>query len=217
MNSSTSLRSEGTRVPRHPRLLQAVGLICGIFALTAGEPGLLNGQGKEAQPRVSLPLQAGFFNNQTALYITPEVGVDPAAPAAIVATAKQIAAAFNANFIPQNFGTLPGSSAVDDIFVFTNFVQGNVLASAPKPAGPANADTDYSPLWQISLVTWTAGRAPRALTSAAAITSAVAAGDVTVQKTPIIVECSVVFTPGGGVLPGARITGIGDSAKDGDR
>jgi hypothetical protein len=119
--------------------------------LIAAEPGLLNAQGKEALPRVSLPLQVGFFNNETTLHITPEVGVDPAAPAPTVATAKQIAAGFSANFIPRNFGTLPGSPAVDDIFVFTNLVQGNVLASTPKPAGPTNADTDYSPLWQISL------------------------------------------------------------------
>jgi hypothetical protein len=80
------------------------------------------------------------------MYITPEVGVDPNAPAAIIAAAKQVAEGFNSNFIPQNFGTLPNSPAVDDIFVFINFVQGNVLASAPHPAGPANTDTNYSPL-----------------------------------------------------------------------
>src|SRR5260221_14100934 len=94
----------------------------------------------------------------------------------------------------------------DDIFVFTNFTQGNVLASAPHPAGPTNSDTNYSPLWQVSLVTWVAGREPRVLTSQADVTTALAAGDVTVQRTPIIVECSVIFTPGGGLLPGARVT-----------
>ena len=45
-----------------------------------------------------------------------------------------------------------------------------------------------------------------ALTSQTDITNAAAAGDVTIQKTPIIVECSVIFTPGGGRLPRARIT-----------
>ena len=71
---------------------------------------------------------------------------------ALVAAAQQVAAGFNANFIPQNFASLPGSGAVDDIFVFTNFNQGNVLASAPNPAGPGNTDTDYTPLWQVNLV-----------------------------------------------------------------
>jgi hypothetical protein len=102
------------------------------------------------------------------------------------------------------------SSFLYDIFVFTNFIQGNVLASAPHPAGPTNTDTNYSPLWQISEVSWNPGRQARALTSQTDITNAVIAGDVTIQKTPIIVECSVMFTPGGGVLPGARITRDGD-------
>jgi hypothetical protein len=156
--------------------------------------------------RVSLPLQVGFFNGRIALYITPEVGVDPNAPAGVITTAKQIAVGFNANFIPQNFGILPGSSAVDDIFVFTNFTQGNVLASAPRPAGPNNTDSNYSPLWQISLVSWNSGFRGRRLTSQRAILDAATAGEVTIQKTPIIVECSVVFTPRGGLLPDARIT-----------
>ena len=163
-------------------------------------------EGRKVSPRVSLPLQVGFFDGTTALYITPEVGVDPNAPPAIIAAAKQVAIGFNSNFIPQNFGVLPGSTAVDDIFVFTNFSQGNVLASAPHPAGPNNADANYSPLWQVSLVTWNPGRQGRVLTSQTDITDAVAASDVTIAKTPIIVECSVIFTPGGGLLPGARIT-----------
>jgi hypothetical protein len=93
--------------------------------------------GRNVSARVSLPLQIGFFNGKTALYITPEVGVDPNAGPSTVAAAQQVAVGFNANFIPLNFASLPGSGAVDDIFVFTNFNQGNVLSSAPNPAGPA--------------------------------------------------------------------------------
>jgi hypothetical protein len=93
--------------------------------------------GRNVSARVSLPLQIGFFNGQTALYITPEVGVDPSAGQRTVAAAQQIAVGFNANFIPQNFASLPGSGALDDIFVFTNFSQGNVLASAPILPVPA--------------------------------------------------------------------------------
>jgi hypothetical protein len=175
-------------------------------------------EGRKVSPRVSLPLQVGFFDGATALYVTPEVGVDPAAPPAIIAAAKQVATGFNSNFIPQNFAVLPGSTAVDDIFVFTNFTQGNVLASAPHPAGPNNIDTNYSPLWQVSLVTWNQGVQGRVLTSQDDITNAAATGEVTIQKTPIIVECSVMFTPGGGLLPGARITrgnqGVGQSGDN---
>ena len=161
--------------------------------------------GRAVSASVKLPLQIGFFNGATALYITPEVGVDPNAGPAIVAAAQQVAAGFHANYVPQNFTTLPGTGAVDDIFVFTNFTQGNVLASAPNPAGPTNTNTDYSPLWQVSQVTFSPGRQGRVLKSQADILAAVAAGDVTVQKTPIIVECSVVFTPQGGLLPLAKV------------
>ena len=108
---------------------------------------------------------------------------------------------------------ISGSGAVDDIFVFTNFSQGNVLASAPNPTGPGNTDTDYSPLWQVNLVSWVKGR-PTVLTSQAAITAA-QNGFVSVQKTPIIVECSVVFTPRGGLLPLATVRE--DRAEEADR
>jgi hypothetical protein len=173
--------------------------------------------GGNVSSKVSLPLQAGFFNNEAALYITPEVGVTPGST--FTSLAQTVAKGFNSNFVPTAFGTLPGSGAVDDIFVFTNFSQGNVLASAPNPAGPANTNRDYSPLWQVSLVSWNAGHRARRLTSQADILNAAAAGDVTITKTNITVECSVIFTPGGGLLPGARITRGDDREREpnGDR
>ena len=221
MNFAGYLRREvRTKLKARKLTLRAAGLVFAGIASIGVAYGALQAQdragldsildeiaaGRKVSPRVSLPLQVGFFNGATALYITPEVGVDPNAPAAIIAAAKQVASGFNSNFIPQNFGTLPSSPAVDDIFVFTNFTQGNVLASAPHPAGPANTDTNYSPLWQVNLVSWNSGRQGRVLTSQTDITNAAADGDVTIEKTPIIVECSVIFTPGGGLLPGSRIT-----------
>ena len=200
-------------------IFRSTALAFGVLASIAIGHGTLNAQSPSVSPRVILPLQVGFFNGARALYITPEVGVDPNAPPAIIAAAHQIAEGFNSNFIPTNFGTLPNSPAVDDIFVFTNFTQGNVLASAPHPAGPANTDKNYSPLWQISLVAWNPGYQGRVLKSQAEIENAADAGEVTITKVPIIVECSVIFTPGGGLLPGAKILRDGDQRHDssGDR
>lgn len=172
--------------------------------------------GGNVSAKVSLPLQTGFFNNRTALYITPEVGVTPGS--SFTSLANTVAGGFNSNFVPTAFGTLPGSAAVDDIFVFTNFAQGNVLASAPSPAGPTNTDTNYSPLWQVNLVSWNSGRRPRTLTSQADILKAASDGEVTITKTDITVECSVIFTPSGGLLPGAKIIGDDDQfGGNGDR
>src|SRR5258708_20654240 len=145
-------------------IFRSTALAFGLLGSIGIEHGTLNAQSRSVSPRVILPLQVGVYNGARALCITPEVGIDPNAPAAVIADAHQIAEGFNSNFIPTNFGTLPNSPAVDDIFAFTNFTQGNVLASAPHPAGPSNTDTNYSPLWQISLVACNPGYQARVLT-----------------------------------------------------
>ena len=119
-----------------------------------GQNTVENGN-KPELPRVLLPLQSGFARGGTALYITPEVGVDPSAEADIIATAQAVAKGFGANFIPTNFSSLPNSPAVRNIFVFST--QGNVLSTAPTPPGPDNSNANYSPLWQVNLVTWNPG------------------------------------------------------------
>jgi hypothetical protein len=218
MSFTKWFRSESLRSPKKVGLHVALLIISIAIPFTAAKaqhdqnPATLRqilaeiAAGRQVEPRVNLTLQVGFFDGGPALYITPEVGVDPNAPASVIATAKQVAVNFNANFIPQNFGILPGSTAVDDIFVFSNFHQGNVLASSPHPAGPNNEDTNYTPLWQISLVSWNTPTQARVLTSQQQILDAESSGEVTIEKTPIIVECSVIFTPGGGQLPGSQIT-----------
>ena len=197
-----------------------------IFSLAPG--GVLPGSkvvldaasfaaGGTVTPEVSLPLQAGFFNHRPALYITPEVGVTVGS--SFDSLAQTVANGFNANFVPQAFSPLPGTAVVDDIYVFTNFTQGNVLASAPIPAGPSNNNTAYSPLWQVNLVSWNSGHQPRLLTSEADILRAKSDGEVMIipgTKTGITVECSVIFTPQGGLLPGAKITTDFDG-QGGDR
>jgi hypothetical protein len=117
-----------------------------------------------------------------------------------------VATNFNANFVPTAFGALAGTPAVDDIYVFTNFTQGNVLADVPFPAGFTNSNSAYTPLWQVNLVTWNAGKTQVPLTSQSAIQGAVASGNVTVTKSNIIVECSVIYTRFGGLLPGAKVS-----------
>ncbi|MGB8580892.1 MAG: hypothetical protein WCD47_08720 [Candidatus Sulfotelmatobacter sp.] len=158
-------------------------------------------KGSAVTSTANLPLQAGYYNHEPALYITPEVG------GAGSATAQSIAQGFNANYVPTAFNNLSDQNpAVDDIYVFTNFTQGNVLASSPHPAGYQNTDPNYAPLWQINLVAWNSGFKPRPLTSQQDVLNAQKDNEVTVTLAPIIVECSVIYTPSGGLLPGAEIT-----------
>jgi hypothetical protein len=66
----------------------------------------------------------------------------------------------------------------------------------------------------VNLVSWIKGR-PTALTSQADIATAAQNGFVSVQKTPIVVECSVIFTPRGGLLPLATVSE--ELAEEADR
>ncbi len=185
--------------------------------------------GRPVSATTTLPATIGYFGGQPAIYITPEVGVDPAASGgAFVPLAKFLAKANNSNYIPQNFATLttpPNNSAIaDQFFVFPGgaptafngtFIQPNILNSSPHPTGPNNTDIAYSPIWQINLVYFKPGRA-RLLKSSKDIADAAAAGDLLPGyplAIPVIVECSVIFTPEGGLLPKATVQ---ESRPDGD-
>ena len=71
------------RLPASGRKVFAAGLVAIVLYPLAAHFTLARAQsdtdgGEPAvSPRVSLPLQVGFFDGATALYITPEVGVDP--------------------------------------------------------------------------------------------------------------------------------------------
>jgi len=141
---------------------------------------------------VQLPLVQCWYNGQVAYYIQTE------------ASDQSVAESQGVNFVPRLVNTID-AGAVDDIFVVTNFTQGNVIPSAPIPAGPGNMDPEYSPLWQVSTVTWNQGTTPHLLRSEQEVLAAETAGQVTIMQTNIVVNCPVIFTPEGGLLPTAKI------------
>ena len=143
----------------------------------------------------TLPVTIGWFNGQPAFYTSTE------------ASDQAVAVSFGANYVPELANAINSPlPSVDDIYAVTNFKQGNVIPSAPLPAGPGNTNTAYSPLWQITTVTWAAGTKPHVLRSEKAVKDAAANGLVTLVKTNIVVNCAVIYTPQGGVLPGAIIS-----------
>lgn len=143
---------------------------------------------------VQLPLVPCWFNGKHVLYIQTE------------ASDSSVAQAQDVNLV-TNLSSAANSSVVDDIYVFSNFQQPNVIASAPKPVGPKNTDPDYRPLWQVSSVTWNTGVSPHELTSEADIKAAASNGQLTISRTDIIVNCPVIQADGAGTLPNARIFG----------
>ena len=73
------------------------------------------------------------------------------------------------------------------IWVVTNGAPGpsNIVDTVPGRA-------DYSPLWRVQKVTWTQGVTPRVLRSAAEVRSASASGEVTIERTSMVVNCPVL-------------------------
>src|SRR5262249_13094679 len=82
---------------------------------------------------------------------------------------------------------LTAGNKLAPIWAVTNGAAGqhNIVDTVPGRA-------DYSPLWQVNMVTWKSSATPRLLRSAADVKAAQAAGDVTVLKTSTVVNCPVL-------------------------
>jgi hypothetical protein len=144
-----------------------------------------------------LPLVKGWYNGKPILYLTTDAS-DPNA-------AKDM----GVNYVPQLANALSSQpSSVDDIFAVTNFKQGNIIPSAPIPTGPDNKDPDYTPLWQVSTITWKDAQQAYTLKSEKEALDAQAAGKVDITQTNIVVNCPVIYTPDGGILPNTKIYGM---------
>jgi hypothetical protein len=190
-------REEKTRLGSFPKKVIALTLTLAAVSFAALF-GTVHAQAsdREQKPRVILPLVQCWYKGKVAYYIQTE--------ASDAALAQQQ----DVNYVPLLANVLSASpTAVDDIYHVTNFTQGNVIPSAPIPAGPGNKDPNYSPLWQVSLVTWNQGTDPYTLKSEEEIKKAEADGLVTIVKTNIVVNCPVIYTPYGGLLPKAKIIG----------
>jgi hypothetical protein len=82
----------------------------------------------------------------------------------------------------------PGNAVVP-LYAVTNGVAGqhNITGDTIAPG-----QTAYPPLWAITKVTWKPSARPRPLTSYAAVKKAVRAGQVTLTKTTLVVNCPLV-------------------------
>ena len=141
---------------------------------------------------VELPLVTAWYDGKIGYYIQTEAS-DPA-----------VAMDQGVNLVPKLSDAI-AAGVTDDIYVVTNYEQANIIPSAPIPTGPNNADPEYTPLWQVDLVTWNDDATPYTLRSEDDVNAAEAAGDITITQTTIVVNCPVIYTRQGGLLPTADI------------
>jgi hypothetical protein len=178
----------------------------GILPLCAALAAALPAHAQEAADTVELPLISGWYEGKPVRYVTTDV------------SDRQAAVEMNANYVPRLANAIPPQpaapgqkGAVERIYAFANFRQGGVLPSLPMPTGSANADPNYSPLWQVHKVRWQDGRTPRVLKSEEEILAAEEAGEVKIEKTGIVVNCPVVISEYGS-LPHIRVK-LGGQAR----
>jgi len=74
---------------------------------------------------------------------------------------------------------------------------------------PPKTITRNDSLGADSGVTWNAGTTPYVLKSEEDVLNAETQGVVTIVKTNLVVNCPVIYTPFGGLLPTAKIIGGG--------
>ena len=151
---------------------------------------------------VQLPMIAGWHENERVHYVTTDV------------SDRQMAEKLGANFVPRLALAVPEGpaapgrrSVLERIYLFTNFTQGNIVPSAPSPVGPGSSDKTYSPLWRVVQVTWLSGSTPSELRAEEAVLAAEGKGWVRLNITDIVVNCPVVHSASGGLLPGATVIG----------
>jgi len=201
----TSIKKHENNLISHQRRVVTSAMACAFALLVSIAPQLAvadthSSAVKKPAPTVSLPLVTGWYKGQEVFYIQTE------------ASDQGVAISQGVNYVPRLANVIPANGApsgLDDIYVISGFTQNNIIPSAPSPTGPNNQDLDYTPLWQVSVVTWaTTAVAPHVLRSEAEVFAARDLGHVTINKTNIVVNCPVIYTPSGGLLQSTEIHGL---------
>jgi len=144
---------------------------------------------------VVLPLKRAWVDGRTVEYITTDVS-DAA-----------MARMSGANHVPRLANAIPKTgqpSVLERVYQFPGGEQISMFQSAPTPAGPANADRNYSPLWRIVLVRWRSPDQVRELKSEEELLAAEDKGEVTLSITNVVANCPVVRAADGQALRGVR-------------
>jgi len=85
-----------------------------------------------------------------------------------------------------------------NVFVFTNGIKdGGPLRFQPDVFDNPPGTPGYRPLRELNLVTWKEGYRARVLRSVAAMKMAVARGEVTIERTGVVINMPILSWPGG--------------------
>ncbi|WP_458742994.1 DUF7482 domain-containing protein [Candidatus Nitrosocosmicus sp. T] len=134
---------------------------------------------------ISIPVEKGFVNGNISYFISTDASEE------MIVSSVTNTTGFDVNYAP----TLSDTSQISrqQGFVFTNGVIGNGTFEHQLPvATAASGDEGYSPLFEINYVKWNNDSQPRILKSAAEIIEAQSNGELSIQKSNIVINSPAV-------------------------
>jgi hypothetical protein len=133
----------------------------------------------------TFPIVTGWVHGEPVDYLLQEIS-DPG-----VADMMRELTGFDVQVV-EDLADVP-RSALANLYLFMNGVEGpNPFGFQMNVLDSTLGDPGYSPLWRHTFVTWNRGVEPRELTSEEEIIEAEAAGDVTLERSDLVVNCPVL-------------------------
>jgi hypothetical protein len=152
---------------------------------------------------IDIPLLKGYENGNEIYFIATDVSDEKTAADATNMTG------FEVNFAPLLAQT--PESARAQAYAFTNGIEGDGPFGFQVPVVNAKpGDEEYSPLWQINLVTWNDDATPRELTSIEEVTAAEQSGELSVNQTDIIANHPAIQWQNGSLMIREDASSIND-------
>ena len=137
---------------------------------------------------INIPVEKGYVNGNISYFISTDASEE-----SIVSSVSN-STKFKINLAP----TLSDTSEVarQQGYVFINGVVGNGTFEYQLPVASASGgDEGYSPLFEINYVKWNNESEPKVLKSAAEILDAQSRGELTIEKSNIVINSPAVGMP----------------------
>lgn len=133
----------------------------------------------------NFPIVTGYYDGEPVDYILAEISD---ADVTKLMTEKT---GFPLVFLPSLADT--PDSLLANLYLFMNGVSGpNPFGFQPNVIDSIPGDPGYSPLWIHTFVEWNDGGTPRELKSQEEILAAEEAGEVTLEKSDLVINCPVI-------------------------
>src|SRR6187200_450012 len=134
---------------------------------------------------ISIPVEKGFVNGNLSYFISTDASEERIV-SSVTNTTK-----FDVNYAPTLSNT--SESARQQGYVFTNGILGNGTFEHQLPVASATSgDEGYSPLFEINYVKWNNESQARILKSTADIMDAQAKGELSIEKSNVIINSPAV-------------------------